>query len=787
MKERKAMKCGAMMLIYAAAFSLFAASEKFHGEDLWPDLVPETFVCRGPQPRFDAYLPATTNVEPLQHIETSSVVDVGGNPCFALNGKPFYPLWGAVALGRRNGLSVRHSAAPINVVTVWTDHFKWWPRGREFDSSSLDELAERHCRDYPGAYFMWDISIYPPPDWASAHPDEMARDEQGHINREGRHLNFSFASEKAYDDMEFMMRKVIAHMESSPYAGRIIGYRINSGHTVEWLGWDPSRQDTVLDFSPVAQKRFELFAKEHYPWVTDYAVPMLSERRELDANGEILWDQRKHARVIAYHDFYSSVMADGAIRMCRAAKKAVGGRKLIGTYFGYVMSLNASGRGQMRAHFATKRLLDAHAVDFIISPQAYSHFSRQPGSQICDMKPFRTIQEHGIVSVIEDDTRTHNVWPVGLCQTVTEKMTVNMLRRNMGVALCRCQPFYTYAITSGYEFDFPGFSSDAAALARAGDYAVSKGVRRNAQIAVVVSEEAIKSTPMCGRKTAEEFYVGAYMQTYTNDGKANRHENLSGTMNATYPYDRFYCETARIGAGVDFLLAEDLVDNLGDYRLYVFQSCTKLTPSLLKAASALRERDCTIVWTFAPGYTSDSENSTKNMRELAGMDFILCKDVTDPGMRFEDGTMIGGLAYPKGGKPLAPLFAAAHPDKVLARYSNGAAGLAEVCTGRARTIFSGSYFLEASLMQRIAREAGVHIFGDTLDIYEANECFISFHARNAGKKTIRLPKKTSVVDVFARALIAKDVDSFVFDAELHSSWCFYFADDAEFFLQSLCR
>ena len=87
-------------------------------------------------------------------------------------------------------------------------------------------------------------------------------------------------------------------------------------------------------------------------------------------------------------------------------------------------------------------------------------------------------------------------------------------------------------------------------------------------------------------------------------------------------------------------------------------------------------------------------------------------------------------------------------------------------------------------MQRIAREAGVHIFGDTFDIYEANERFISFHARNAGTKTIRLPRKTTVVDVFARELVAKDVDAFTFEAPLHSSRLFYFADDAEELLKA---
>ena len=717
---------------------------------------------------------------------SAQVVNVGGTPSFAVNGKPVYALWGSVASDRR-GRSARHSSAPLNFVTVGAPHLKWWPRGEVFDPTSLDQRAEQYRRDFPGAYFVWDISIYPPPDWRDANPGEMARDEQGNLNfDEGdARLNYSFASKKAFDDMERILRKVIDHLEHSPYANRIVGYRINSGHTIEWLGWDPTRPATILDFSPVAQKGFEAFARKHYPWITDFSVPTLAERRALEDDGGVLWNQRKHARAIAYHDFYSTVVADGAIRLCRAAREFVGGKKLVGTYYGYVMTLNCNGNNQMRAHFATKHFLDAHAVDFLMSPQDYSYESRRPGAQLGDMKPFRSIQRHGIVSVIEDDTRTHNCVPTKYCQTLTEEMTVNIMRRNMGVSLCRNQPFYTLALTSGCEFDFPKFADDAAKLAKAGAHALAQGVERKAQVALVVSEEAIKSTPMYHGAQTVEYYVGRTVQRYENNGKVSRLTELGGYKNSSFAYVRFYPEIARIGAGVDYLLAEDMVDDPGDYRLYIFQICTKLTPALAKVAERLRQRDCTILWTYAPGYTSNDGNSVENMKALTGMEFKLCPDVVDPGVTLADGTRVGSLTYPKDGCPLAPIFAAVRPDKVLGRYANGEAGLAETKTGKARTVFSGSYSMTGPLLQRIAREAGVHIFCDALDSVEANERFLSFHARNSGRKTIRLPRRTTVVDVFERKLVAKDVDSFSFDAPLHASRLFYYADDAEAFLKTL--
>ena len=79
------------------------------------------------------------------------------------------------------------------------------------------------------------------------------------------------------------------------------------------------------------------------------------------------------------------------------------------------------------------------------------------------------------------------------------------------------------------------------------------------------------------------------------------------------------------------------------------------------------------------------------------------------------------------------------------------------------------------------------LFIDSLDPMEANERFVTMHVRRAGVKTIRLPRKASVVDVFNRQLVARDVDSFSFDAPLHSSWLFYCGDDADELLEKLCR
>ena len=181
-----------------------------------------------------------------------------------------------------------------------------------------------------------------------------------------------------------------------------------------------------------------------------------------------------------------------------------------------------------------------------------------------------------------------------------------------------------------------------------------------------------------------------------------------------------------------------------------------------------------IVWTYAPGYVSDGGNSVENMKRLTGLDFMKASAPIDPELTLKDGQKTGGL-----GHVIAPVFSPVGADEVLGVYSDSKPGLVMKRTGQATTVFSGTYRLEVPLLMSLARRAGVHLYSDSSDPVDANDSLVALHARFEGKKTIRLPRRTDVYDVFGGRMIARGVDTFSFDAPLHSSWLFYFADDAE--------
>ena len=702
-------------------------------------------------------LAATVSVEPpktdpaIPAPVRASVVRVAGQPVFALDGKPFYVFWGSGSRNRPD-FTRRHSDAPLNLMTMGGRSNEWWPKTDVLDFSVFDREAEELSVHNPDAYFMANLSVYPPPDWCAANPGEMACDADGRTCTSWIGP-YSFSSEKALALMENVLAKAIDYLERSPYANRIIGYRVNSGNTIEWLGWDPPQGGRhPLDFSEAERRGF------------GRAIPP-AEARAANPSGELIWEEREHRETVAYHRYVSDTVADDLIRMCMKAKAVLGGRKLVGTYYGYVMTLWSGGIEHMRGHFSLKKVIDSRAVDFLMSPQPYT--VRNLGDAYGDMKPFATLAANGIVPVIEDDTRTF----VGLrlppvmennLQMPTEETTVGILRRNLGFTLCRNQIPYYIPICSGMEFDFPRFAADAAEARRIGEKCWAAGTARKAEIAVVMSEETIKAMPVIrGFSTT----AGETERIYRRDGSV-RKVTVSGTPFAMDPFCSAYTRYARIGAPVDYVLAEDLKDHPGDYRLYLFVNCYHVDDAFRAAVEGLKRRACTLAWLSAPGYMSADGNSTEAMGRLTGFTFAKRPGTGQPELTMADGRKMGAH-----GSAVAPLFTVTD-GTALGRWDDGSVGAAVCRTGEATSVYCGTFQTDLPFLRDLAARAGVHVYSASGDPVEANDRLVCLHARTAGRKTIVLPRTADVYDVFGRKTVAKGVRTFSFDAPLHSSWLF---------------
>ena len=134
---------------------------------------------------------------------------------------------------------------------------------------------------------------------------------------------------------------------------------------------------------------------------------------------------------------------------------------------------------------------------------------------------------------------------------------------------------------------------------------------------------------------------------------------------------------------------------------------------------------------------------------------------------------------------VSPMFSVTGNVQTIGTYNDGTVGIAAVRTGKALSVFSGIWQFDVPFLNALAKRAGVHIYSESSDPVEANTSLFALHARFPGEKTIRLPRKTDVLDVFARRIVARQSSTFTFDAPLHSSHLFYYGNDAEKVLAKL--
>ncbi len=687
---------------------------------------------------------------------------------FELNGTPFYHLAGRSA-------TFFKPDPPINTVVVQPAWWEWWTPDGKLNLEIFDRCAEAARLEEGASYFIFDLTICIARAVLAKYPDDICRDDLGEIVRDGyssRRDCHSFGSHRVLEEMRKTMLHAIDYLEKSPYANRIIGYRICGGHTIEWLGWSAAK-GRALDFSAAAQSAFKKFAVQNYPTLQDTTIPTQAERQTLD-NNELIWDPSKHLKAIAYNEYTSDAVVNYVIELCNSARKAVKQRKLVGTYYGYTMTLNSDGRSQMRAHYALKKLLESRSVDFLMSPQPYN--VRSFGETYGDMKPFATMKKYNIVPFHEDDTRTHmGKNGVGHSQAPNAELCVEVLRRSMGFNLCRNLPILYIPMPGSYEF--PEARRDFKITQAVGQHCLEKQVLRKAEIALIASEKSVLYSP------ANHPYMatGIIQQSYNPEGKISLGRRDAVAAFAGDSFGRNYNLWGRLGAPADYLLAEDIYDNPGDYKVYVFVNATFADKKLIEAARRLRNKDCLILWMYAPGYTAPDSNSLDNMKALTGLDFKKAPQIMLPALTMNDGRKMGVVSA-----RMAPLFAVTTPNgEVLGRYEDNSVGAAEYKTGRAVTVFCGVWRPDMAFLRQIARRAGVKLYSESNDPLEANENLIAMHARSAGTKTVVLNKKCDILDVFNCKIIARNVDKFTFNSKLHESWLFYCGDDADELLKKI--
>ncbi len=698
-----------------------------------------------------------------------------------LNGKQCLPFLGH-SQGTHNYKEAGYHRAGVQLRSFVASIYqkdRWWRGPGEYDFSTVDCRIESILSLDENAGIVIYLPTTPPRWWGKLYPDEVARRSDGSMIFD-HEAKVSFSSEQYRRDAGDAIEAFIRHVQSAPYSDRIAGYTILGGTTYEWLRWEPFEKVRFSDYSKPAQRAFAEYLAKYAPEM-DARIPTSEERKAAEFG--LFIDPEKNLRTLLYTRYFSESIAECLETFIKRARKAAGENKLIGIYYGYAVAGGNQGKTVGGSHSALKRVLEIDELDFLLCPMSY--MLRNLGDCGESGQPFAGIRAAGKMPIVEDDMRTYlqGIYQP-YYQTPDAWTTEQQIRRSMGRTISRNEMAEFYALTTGKEFSSDAVQNDIKTFRKTLQFIVDDQVKAQPEIAVVYSAGAYdylaEGTP--------RILTWHWEFDYNNKAKPHfvPHTNTA-LIGDLWGYQR--TNLAKIGAPVDYLLAEDL-GRVADrpYKLWIFLNQFNTTPEFDAALKKIRSRKNTCLFMYAPGVFRNDKIDFANMERITGIK-----------LQKKSGSGLARVSFPEnkvpetrylryrgmGNENSLPLLFEALSGKTLAVYPDGKAGVAMTQNGGSKTIFCGVPKLAPSFVRSLAADAGVWIFSHNEDILFANDSFVTLHAVEAGKKVIKFPRLVDVVDVFSGEILARGVKEYSFEAKMYETKVFYYGNRAEKFRQAV--
>ncbi len=624
-----------------------------------------------------------------------------------------------------------------------------WISPGEFDYTPFDERVDRVLKADPQAFIFPRLSLCAPDWWADRHPQEIALgvDAQGRtapIVVGGKRAP-SWASEVWRRDTVAGLRRLIEHVEQSPFADRIIGYHLVSGTTEEWMAWGANR-DIWGDYSQPNLRRFRSWLQDKYH--TEKALQAAWHR--VDASFETAqipsrklrqattWGSlrrpRKEQAVIDYYLYNSDLVVETIELLAHAVKQATHDRKITGVFYGYLLQLDGEQRLQNAGHLALGRLLRCPHLDFLSSPTSYK-FRQLGGAGTCHyMAPLDSVRLHGKLWFNENDIRT----------SITPRVPVGRWGKPANIAgdLLQHEKETAHAMTSGaaqWWFDVGGIRHDHPAL-----------LQRYARLV-----ENAQSVLTLDRTPVNEI-------AFVVDDKSAVYMRVGDPLSAQLLTQQLP-DLHRLGAPVGHYLACDL-PHLNTHKLLIFANCLAPSDGERAAADQLKADGRWLLFHYASGLYADGRLDPRAMESFTGIRMAIEESPVPLRVALENSPALPqslhGVTYGPG-RPVHPVFIPQDPEaEVLGRLPDGRPGLVVKRFPDWTAVYSAVPVLPRDLLRWFARQAGVHFYIDTPDVVWANRDMLAISVKRPGPRTIHLPAARDVADLFRGVKVARGTREF---------------------------
>ncbi|MCQ2392420.1 MAG: hypothetical protein MJ240_13460 [Kiritimatiellae bacterium] len=568
---------------------------------------------------------------------------------------------------------------------------------------SIDKMMAMIVAADPEAKVLLRFRMTTPDWWRAAHPGETVKVYD--LRRgEWREKLWGSPASKAWLAMcDAAIRRMVRHCEAK-WGDRIFGYHPGLGCCAEnSYDWGAS----IGDYSACAIKDFG--APPPDPEV--FASRALGDTRRL-------LDPKKDATAIAFQRHQSKVMADAVLSLAHSVKDELaqlGRKKICGVFYGYFCFPANLTEFLASGHYDFARVLASPEIDMICAPLNYT--SRALGNAAFAQTLPGSIALHGKLYYGEEDTRFHTAHDDRDCVARDIRDTRNLLHRNFLNLFAHGGSVWWMDLFGNGWYRDPALREDLVACR---EFAEAHLAHRHsaAQIAVFVSERAVAA------------------------------ERAAPVPLSNETLSPMFDEIAACGAPYDAFLLEDLPllvekGRLSAYRLAIVPNAHSVSPEL---RAAIRQSLCadnrTVIFLGKPGW---QDGGAAGVADLTGIE-VVASDSRDDGLveAFPDARRIvwGQVRRSDPQFTITDADAVARGWYVQGAYHNHprlraqGVALAEKRFAVWRSVLCCVPLIPSDLLQRFAKESGVHIYSPHGDQVIAGEDWFAVAAKMSGVHTL---------------------------------------------------
>lgn len=561
--------------------------------------------------------------------------------------------------------------------------------------------------------------------WQTHHHDDLMKFSDGTTSIP------SVASEEWINQAVAALDAGIDYIANHPvYSAHVFGYHLTYGSTGEWFYMD--YREKGCDYSECNRAGFAKWLTAKYrntnhislAWnrtitnFTDIRIPSIPNEFFGSSDNKVFLSANNRD-VIDFYEYLNDINELRIEQVSEVVKIKTAGQNLVMIFYGYNHELPDPKSG----HCYLGELLDSGYVDMLASPVSYQ--DRAEGGVMAYMAPVDSIQQHGVLWMVEDDTRTYRAVNVdeidsGFNPTIAEAwVTKEIHRRNFASIIQHANGMWWMDLWgSGWLLDEELWNN-------------------NRKLIDLYQSIMLKSNPFLPDVA---YIINEKNAFYMNNPGKHQHDLIYKSNVDIY----------RCGLSVGYYTFADAISGRipGSVKLYIFQNAIHITEDeyTLMKHNLMRDEN---VLLFNYGVDCDTEVNQKHRytEELLHMNLIPFVD-----------------------QKYNTMFCVQESEEidVLERFaSNGQISVAAKKCADYTAVFSTYPTLDAVRIREIAFHCHIHVFHTSNDYFTAARNMICLHALTGGLKKIKLPYESVIKDT--RNGDTQIADTIVFSIEANKT------------------